>query len=185
VGDEDRPEKPTLTALSGLTSGNVPLSEEVTSSAAVSTCLTVSGCDHRWCVLSAHCDRAAVLDDCHVVWSGGDDQSWRVNAGSWAAQCADAKPFRLLVLLAFLTACLGGNGTIIGASANVVIIDLARKAGYRITFWQFCQYGFPVMIGSVALSALYLWGVVLGWFIHQLCWIMISPVDLMIPVSFL
>jgi len=56
-----------------------------------------------------------------------------------------------------LGACLGGNGTIIGASANVVIVDIARKAGYRITFWQFFKYGFPVMIGSVALSAVYLW----------------------------
>jgi Na+/H+ antiporter NhaD/arsenite permease-like protein len=56
-----------------------------------------------------------------------------------------------------LGACLGGNGTIIGASANVVIVDIARKAGYRISFWQFFKYGFPVMIGSVALSALYLW----------------------------
>jgi Na+/H+ antiporter NhaD/arsenite permease-like protein len=56
-----------------------------------------------------------------------------------------------------LGACLGGNGTIIGASANVVIVDLARKAGYRITFWQFFQYGCPVMLGSVALSAIYLW----------------------------
>jgi len=61
-----------------------------------------------------------------------------------------------------LGACLGGNGTIVGASANVVIVDLARKAGYRITFWQFFKYGFPVMIGSVALSALYLWVVFLG-----------------------
>lgn len=56
-----------------------------------------------------------------------------------------------------LGACLGGNGTIIGASANVVIVDIARKAGYRITFWQFFKFGFPVMIGSVALSAIYLW----------------------------
>jgi Na+/H+ antiporter NhaD/arsenite permease-like protein len=56
-----------------------------------------------------------------------------------------------------LGACLGGNGTIIGASANVVIVDIARKAGYRITFWQFLKFGFPVMIGSVALSAIYLW----------------------------
>ena len=56
-----------------------------------------------------------------------------------------------------LGACLGGNGTIIGASANVVIVDIARKAGYRITFWQFFKYGCPVMVGSVALSALYLW----------------------------
>ncbi len=56
-----------------------------------------------------------------------------------------------------LGACLGGNGTIIGASANVVIVDIARKAGYRMTFWQFFKFGFPVMAGSVALSALYLW----------------------------
>ena len=56
-----------------------------------------------------------------------------------------------------LGACLGGNGTIIGASANVVIVDIARKAGYRITFWQFFKYGCPVMVGSVALSAIYLW----------------------------
>lgn len=60
-----------------------------------------------------------------------------------------------------LGACLGGNGTIIGASANVVIVDIARKSGYRITFWQFFKYGFPVMIGSVALSASYLWVVFL------------------------
>ncbi|MFY4728728.1 ArsB/NhaD family transporter [Nitrospira sp. BLG_2] len=56
-----------------------------------------------------------------------------------------------------LGACLGGNGTIIGASANVVIVDIARKAGYRMTFWQFFKFGFPVMAGSVALSAVYLW----------------------------
>ncbi len=56
-----------------------------------------------------------------------------------------------------LGACLGGNGTLIGASANVVIVDLARKAGYPITFWQFFKFGFPVMIGTVLISSLYLW----------------------------
>jgi Na+/H+ antiporter NhaD/arsenite permease-like protein len=56
-----------------------------------------------------------------------------------------------------LGACLGGNGTLIGASANVVIADLARKAGYPITFWQFFKVGFPVMVGSILLSSLYLW----------------------------
>lgn len=56
-----------------------------------------------------------------------------------------------------LGACLGGNGTIIGASANVVIVDIARKAGYRITFWQFFKFGFPVMVGSLMLSTIYLW----------------------------
>jgi len=56
-----------------------------------------------------------------------------------------------------LGACLGGNGTIIGASANVVIVDIARKAGYHISFWQFFKLGFPVMLGSIVLSAIYLW----------------------------
>ena len=56
-----------------------------------------------------------------------------------------------------LGACLGGNGTIIGASANVVIVDLARKAGYPISYWDFFKLGFPVMVGSVLLSTLYVW----------------------------
>jgi Na+/H+ antiporter NhaD/arsenite permease-like protein len=40
---------------------------------------------------------------------------------------------------------------------NVVIVEIARKADYRITFWQFFKFGFPVMVSSVALSAAYLW----------------------------
>jgi Na+/H+ antiporter NhaD/arsenite permease-like protein len=56
-----------------------------------------------------------------------------------------------------LGACLGGNGTLIGATANVVIVDIARRAGHVISFWQFMAFGFPVMIGSVLISTLYLW----------------------------
>lgn len=56
-----------------------------------------------------------------------------------------------------LGACLGGNGTVIGASANVVIVDLARQAGYPITFRQFFLIGFPVMVGSLLVSTVYLW----------------------------
>ena len=56
-----------------------------------------------------------------------------------------------------LGACLGGNGTVIGASANVVIVDLARRAGYPISYKQFFLIGFPVMVGSLLLSTLYLW----------------------------
>ncbi len=56
-----------------------------------------------------------------------------------------------------LGSCLGGNGTIIGASANVVIVDIARKAGYPISYWQFFKIGFPVMVGSMLLSTVYLW----------------------------
>jgi Na+/H+ antiporter NhaD/arsenite permease-like protein len=56
-----------------------------------------------------------------------------------------------------LGACLGGNGTLIGASANVVVVDLARRAGHHISFWQFFSVGFPVMLGSIILSTVYLW----------------------------
>ncbi|HSF69046.1 MAG TPA: hypothetical protein VLA47_01600, partial [Nitrospira sp.] len=56
-----------------------------------------------------------------------------------------------------LGACLGGNGTLIGASANVVIADLARKAGHPISYRQFFLIGCPVMIGSLLVSTVYLW----------------------------
>jgi Na+/H+ antiporter NhaD/arsenite permease-like protein len=56
-----------------------------------------------------------------------------------------------------LGACLGGNGTLIGATANVVVVDIARRAGYTITFSRFLALGFPVMLGSLLLSHLYLW----------------------------
>lgn len=56
-----------------------------------------------------------------------------------------------------LGACLGGNGTLIGASANVVISQVARKNKYRITYWTYTAYGFPLMILSLVLSSLYIW----------------------------
>lgn len=55
-----------------------------------------------------------------------------------------------------LGACLGGNGTLIGASANVVVAGLAAKQGYTISFRQYLKIGFPLMILSVALSTVYL-----------------------------
>ena len=45
----------------------------------------------------------------------------------------------------------GGNATIIGASANVVAIGLAHKAGYKIGFWQFAKYGIPVTLISILM----------------------------------
>lgn len=50
----------------------------------------------------------------------------------------------------------GGNATIIGASANVVAVGLAAKAGIKISFWQFAKYGIPVTIVSIAIAAPYL-----------------------------
>jgi Na+/H+ antiporter NhaD/arsenite permease-like protein len=54
-----------------------------------------------------------------------------------------------------LGACLGGNGTLIGASANVVVVQLAKKNNYPITFMQFTRYGFPIMIVTMIISSVY------------------------------
>lgn len=55
-----------------------------------------------------------------------------------------------------LGACLGGNGTLIGASANVIVAGLAEKRGYKLTFSRYLKYGFPLMIVSILLSSIYL-----------------------------
>jgi Na+/H+ antiporter NhaD/arsenite permease-like protein len=55
-----------------------------------------------------------------------------------------------------LGACFGGNGTIIGASANVVTAGLMEKAGYPITFVQFMKVGMPFMIMGMVISSLWL-----------------------------
>jgi Na+/H+ antiporter NhaD/arsenite permease-like protein len=52
---------------------------------------------------------------------------------------------------------LGGNLTAVGASANVVILGIARRADSPISFWEFTRKGAVVAAISVALSALYLW----------------------------
>lgn len=56
-----------------------------------------------------------------------------------------------------LGACLGGNGTLIGASANVVTAGLAAREGEVITFMRFTRVGFPLMMITLLLAALYLW----------------------------
>ncbi len=56
-----------------------------------------------------------------------------------------------------LGACLGGNGSLVGASANVVAIGMAEKAGVSISFGKFLIYGIPVMMLTLAISMLYIW----------------------------
>lgn len=55
-----------------------------------------------------------------------------------------------------LGACLGGNGTLVGASANVVLASIANKEGYPITFMGFTRIGLPIMIVSVLICTGYL-----------------------------
>jgi Na+/H+ antiporter NhaD/arsenite permease-like protein len=56
-----------------------------------------------------------------------------------------------------LGADLGGNATVIGASANVVVVGLAERSGYRITFWEFTKYGGLIALATILLAMPYLW----------------------------
>lgn len=55
-----------------------------------------------------------------------------------------------------LGACLGGNGSLIGASANVVLSGISAKNGHPISFMSYLKFGFPMMIITVFISMLYL-----------------------------
>ncbi|WP_457750723.1 SLC13 family permease [Thermococcus sp.] len=56
-----------------------------------------------------------------------------------------------------LGACLGGNGTAIGASANVVVIGMAYREGIKITFVDFLKIGFVIMVTTVAVGSAIIW----------------------------
>jgi anion transporter len=55
-----------------------------------------------------------------------------------------------------LGADLGGNATAVGASANVVVLGLAERAGHRITFWGFTKYGLVVTVVTIAICTPYI-----------------------------
>ena len=52
---------------------------------------------------------------------------------------------------------LGGNATIVGASANVIVVNLARAAGLPISFMQFLRYGAVISVLTLMVSTAYLW----------------------------
>ena len=56
-----------------------------------------------------------------------------------------------------LGACLGGNATLVGSAANVVVANLSEKSGHPISFGLFLRYGVIVTIISIALASVYVW----------------------------
>ncbi|MBO0851536.1 MAG: hypothetical protein J2P20_18895, partial [Pseudonocardia sp.] len=56
-----------------------------------------------------------------------------------------------------LGADLGGNGTLIGASANIVMAGLAARNGIHIGFWRFTRYGLVVTAATLMICAGYVW----------------------------
>lgn len=66
-------------------------------------------------------------------------------------------PVPLLMFGLLIGACLGGNITPIGASANVVAVGMLKKHGYIVSFGEFMMIGIPYTVASVAASALFVW----------------------------
>lgn len=56
-----------------------------------------------------------------------------------------------------LGACLGGNGSLIGASANLIVAGFAQRAGHPIYFLQFMKHAFGLMLFSIAIAHVYLY----------------------------
>ncbi len=56
-----------------------------------------------------------------------------------------------------LGACLGGNATMVGAAANVVVANLAEKSGHPLSFSQFLRYSLVVTFVSILFASLYVW----------------------------
>ncbi|MCT4564858.1 MAG: ArsB/NhaD family transporter [Maledivibacter sp.] len=55
-----------------------------------------------------------------------------------------------------LGACLGGNGTLVGASANVIVGGMLEKQGFKLSFVDYMKIGFPIMLVSIIISTVYL-----------------------------
>ncbi|XP_016915307.2 P protein-like isoform X2 [Apis cerana] len=65
-------------------------------------------------------------------------------------------PLQPLVWALAFGACMGGNGTLIGATANVVCAGVAEQHGYKFSFIQFFKVGFPIMLTSAMTITMYL-----------------------------
>ncbi|XP_078737261.1 P protein [Lampetra fluviatilis] len=65
-------------------------------------------------------------------------------------------PIKPLIYSLAFGACLGGNGTLIGASSNVVCAGIAEQHGYGFSFMQFFKLGFPMMLLSTTVATAYL-----------------------------
>jgi len=56
-----------------------------------------------------------------------------------------------------LGACLGGNGTLVGAAANVIVAGIAERYGNPIRFIDFLKIGFPIMLLTILMAMVYLY----------------------------
>lgn len=81
-------------------------------------------------------------------------QLWPGETGLELLQHPDLMPLWWSLALG---ACLGGNGSPIGASANVIVVGMSERAGKKISFIRFVAYGLPIMLLTVFVSMIYVW----------------------------
>ncbi|MDP8248202.1 MAG: ArsB/NhaD family transporter [Candidatus Tritonobacter lacicola] len=103
------------------------------------------------------------LTSIFVLWFSGFASSFVDNIPYVATMIPIVKslgshmPVRPLWWCLAIGAGFGGNGTIIGASANVVVAGLAARSGYNISFARFLAYGLPFLVISLLISTLYVY----------------------------
>ena len=73
------------------------------------------------------------------------------------AQLSEGQPNDAIWWALAMGADFGGNATLIGASANVILAGMAEREGHPIRFGQFLRFGVPVTIGTILISTVYLW----------------------------
>jgi Na+/H+ antiporter NhaD/arsenite permease-like protein len=73
------------------------------------------------------------------------------------AQLSEGQPSDAIWWALAMGADLGGNATLIGASANVILAGMAEREGHPITFGQFLRFGLPVTVGTMVIATAYLW----------------------------
>ncbi len=77
--------------------------------------------------------------------------------GEMMSGTAHSDVFILLAFGLLIGACLGGNCTPVGASANVVTIGLLKKQGYEVTFPQFMKMGIPFTVAATLAGYVFIW----------------------------
>jgi Na+/H+ antiporter NhaD/arsenite permease-like protein len=98
-----------------------------------------------------------------VLWLSGlisgivDNIPYTATMVPIVAELGQTMPVEPLWWALALGACLGGNLTLVGASANVIVANLGLRAGHPISFIQFFKYGALITFESLVISNLYIW----------------------------
>ena len=92
-----------------------------------------------------------ILDTANTVFHGG-----AADSGALPQETLHHPTLMPVWWALALGSCLGGNGTPIGASANVIVLGIAERSGVVITFLKFMAYGVPTMLFTLGVSHVYL-----------------------------